>query len=135
MRYLVLALLFLVGCGSNALNVRSLDEGTLGDRYLNLLESQFALVAKSSSAADAVSRIEVYCAREAVAIGKISEESADLSEAELKELGKSIAPRFEKIVERAEAELEDKTHILADTSVLTAMAACAPKNLTAEPTP
>lgn len=135
MRYLAPVLFFLVGCGSNALNVRSLDSGTLGDRYLNLLESQFALVAKSSSAADAVARIEAYCAREAAAIDRIRADGAGLSESEARELGETIGPRFEKIVKRAEAELEDKTHILADTSVLTAMATCAPQDLMGEATP
>lgn len=135
MRYLVLSLLFLVACGSNALNIRSLDSGSLSDRYLNLAESQFALVAKSSSVADAVARIQEYCAREADSIEKMRQDSAGLSEAETEELGRAIVPRIDKLVKRAEAALESKTHILSDASVLNAMASCAPQELVDEPTP
>lgn len=132
MRYLVLSLLFLVACGSNALNVRSLDSGSLSDRYLHLAESQFALVAKSSSAADAVARIEAYCDREAASIEKLRQDGSGLNEAEVEAFGMEIAPRLEKLVKRAEAELESKVHILSDPSVLKAMAACAPADFMGE---
>jgi hypothetical protein len=124
----------LVACGGNAFNVRSLDSGSLTDRYINLVESQFALIAQSSSPADAVSRIEDYCAREAAAIEQIRKDGEDLTEAEQNELGKQVAPSLEKLIKRAESELEKKAHILGDQSVLTAMANCAPRPM-AEPQP
>jgi len=119
----------LMACGGNAFTVRSLDAPSLTDRYLHLVESQFALVAQSSSAADAVGRIEAYCAREAAAIEQIRKDGEDLTEAEQQELGKQVAPRLEKLIKRAESELENKAHILGDQSVLTAMANCAPREL------
>lgn len=119
----------LMACGGTAFNVRSLDSGSLTDRYLHLVESQFALVAQSSSAADAVTRIEGYCAREAAAIEQIRKDGEDLTEAEQAELGKQVAPRLEKLIKRAESELEGKAHILGDQSVLAAMANCAPRAL------
>lgn len=119
----------LMACGGTAFHVRSLDSGSLTDRYLHLVESQFALVAQSSSAADAVTRIEGYCAREAAAIEQIRKDGEDLTEAEQQELGKQVAPRLEKLIKRAESELEGKAHILGDQSVLVAMANCAPRAL------
>lgn len=136
MRHLALAIVFvLTACGSSGLAVRSLDEGSLGDRYLFLVESQFALIAKASSAADAVKRIEAYCEQEAASIAKIRQDGADMTEAEAEELGKSLAPRFESLMERAKAELEDKVAILADATVLGAMAQCAPQDLMAPVAP
>lgn len=124
----------LVACAGNAFTVRSLDSGSLTDRYIFLVESQFALVAQSSSAADAVTRIEAYCAREAAAIEQIRRDGDDLTEAEQQELGKQVAPRLQKLIERAQSELEGKAHILGDQSVLTAMANCAPRPMP-EPQP
>lgn len=136
MKRLILTLTFLlvplVGCGSSAFNVRSLDSGSLTDRYIYLVESQFALVAESSSAADAVRRIEGYCAREAAAIEQIRQDGEGLTEAEQAELAKQVTPRLEKLIKRAESELEGKAHILGDPGVLTAMKNCAPREM---PTP
>lgn len=89
LRHLAFTLLLapLVACGGSAFNVRSLDSGSLTDRYIHLVESQFALVAQSSSAADAVTRIEGYCAREAAAIEQLRKDGEDLTEAEQAELG------------------------------------------------
>lgn len=130
-RRLVFTLLLapLMACGGSAFNVRSLDSGSLTDRYVHLVESQFALVARSSSAADAVTRIEDYCAREAAAIEQIRKDGEDLTEAEQAELAKQVTPRLEKLIKRAQSELEGKAHILGDQSVLTAMANCAPREL------
>jgi hypothetical protein len=132
MRHLILPFVFVVAaCGGNSLVVRSLDEGSLGDRYLYLVESQFALIAKSSSAEDAVQRIGVYCAEQAPAIEKLRQDGAGMTEAEGEELGKSLAPRFEKLMQRAKDALEDKASILGDMTVLAAMAQCAPQDLMA----
>jgi len=115
-----------LACGSGGLSVKSIESGSLAERAANLSESVFALVAQSSTAAEAVTKIDNYCQQNAGAIDRMKAESEGFDEAESEAFQKDLAKRAEAVQKRAEKALAGKEEVMADPAVLAAIFRCTP---------
>jgi len=116
-----------LACGSSPdLKVHSLEGGSLVDRVSNLSESIFALVAQSSTPAEAASKIDNYCQQNAQAIDAMKNEGQALEGADAEAFGNQLAKRMEVIQKRAEKALAGKEAVIADAAVMGAMFRCTP---------
>jgi len=117
-----------LACGSTppaAFQVKSVDNGSVVDRFLNLQESLYALIAESPTADDAIAKITAYCEQNAAAVERMIADRDALADdpdgaaqrAEFERRGAALS-------ERAEKELSHKNDMLADGRVLDSMSAC-----------
>jgi len=119
--------LTLLACGSTpaAFQVKPIGDGPVVDRFLNLQESLYALIAESPTADDAIAKITAYCEQNAAAVERmIADRDALVDDPDGDAQRDAFMRRGAALSERAEKQLAHKDAMLADGRVLDSMSTC-----------